>query len=936
MIRFLACSYLIILYFSLCSQQRVDLIELYQDSFYSLGEEFYLDSIIKLSKDFDIESFLEAKYEKAEISFLNRKYSQFKEELFELEKYVRLNQDSIPNDFAKEFSAFLKFKKADCESFYFGDYIASTGTLIELDDYLNSEISFFENSNWYDFKIPVLINLSNRLRLLGLFENAKHYVIQAIALCDKYSSSYGGAALVHYAGILRDQGLIEDAIAQYEKAIDLLKTETGNSEKYIENKLVTTILLLSDQYRKIGNLKRSGFCISEAKTVMSAESKYKERFFFNSGKHLFDSESYDEATDFFLKCKNAREEIFVRTLELAEINFWLGKTYNQTKQYSKALEVLKEALYSYKVDVDSLKHLEENTPAHLDNIIEVLYEMQIALHGMNDNESLEQLDNLTTLLPKLLDKSHASFYYKQDKLALLRKSNDILRGQFVFLEDVEGSESQMFDLMEKYSSYNLSEAFTQAKAYDKLAEENESFSLLNQLNNQETYLIERVKKEEAQEETNIELLANFSSTLFQVRSQKDSLNQLLKKETPNEYKILKQKSLLGLKAFQNSLNENELALRYLIDTQLIMGVAITKDEVIYKRISNLDNNVQTKTTAVLDFLDLFAQKNSSVKNYKDAAHELYSKLLKPFIDEVEKSRLIIMPDGILNYLPFDILLTKQSESDNFKELPYLINDYSISYHFSGSLKVKMDEENKGKKKAMLAIAPSFELVDDYLQPMTYNEEEVRSLVKLFKGKELINKEATKADFLVEAPKYKIIHLATHGLADNSRLDNSYLSFTQKDSIDEEELLYLPELYTSNLNNDLAVLSACETSIGRYQKGEGVMSLSRAFAYAGCNSIVTSLWKVNQKTTYELMVSFYKGLKAGLPKDEALRKAKLEFIQSHDVEAHPYYWAAFTNIGSTKPLVISNNKSILIKGLLIVGGLVLLVFGLKRIKNKSAA
>jgi CHAT domain-containing protein len=120
---------------------------------------------------------------------------------------------------------------------------------------------------------------------------------------------------------------------------------------------------------------------------------------------------------------------------------------------------------------------------------------------------------------------------------------------------------------------------------------------------------------------------------------------------------------------------------------------------------------------------------------------------------------------------------------------------------------------------------------------------------------------------------------------------------------ENELLYVRDLYNLELNADLVVLSACETGLGRLRRGEGIISLARAFAYAGARAIVTTLWSVDDEKAKDLMLDFHGHLKRGEPVDAALRRAKLDYLQRRPgpAEAHPFFWAGFAPIGDMRPL-----------------------------------
>ena len=139
----------------------------------------------------------------------------------------------------------------------------------------------------------------------------------------------------------------------------------------------------------------------------------------------------------------------------------------------------------------------------------------------------------------------------------------------------------------------------------------------------------------------------------------------------------------------------------------------------------------------------------------------------------------------------------------------------------------------------------------------------------------------------------------HGFIDEENSSNSKLLFSSsKDSI-EDGVLHLDEIYNLSLNADMVVLSACESGSGVLEFGEGNISLSRAFNYAGCKSVVMSQWKVADQPSKEIITQFFSELKEGETKANALRNAKLTYLigLSEDLYAHPFYWSGFVVTGN---------------------------------------
>jgi CHAT domain-containing protein len=137
--------------------------------------------------------------------------------------------------------------------------------------------------------------------------------------------------------------------------------------------------------------------------------------------------------------------------------------------------------------------------------------------------------------------------------------------------------------------------------------------------------------------------------------------------------------------------------------------------------------------------------------------------------------------------------------------------------------------------------------------------------------------------------------------------NSWLAFTTAESNDpadtiEDNRLYAYEIYNLPLNADMAVLSSCSSGFGKMHKGEGMMSLARGFYYAGCPSVVMTLWQVSDKSSSELMTDFYKYLKRGKSKQEAMRLAKIDYLDSSDdLTSNPYFWSGFVVLGDSSPI-----------------------------------
>ncbi len=314
------------------------------------------------------------------------------------------------------------------------------------------------------------------------------------------------------------------------------------------------------------------------------------------------------------------------------------------------------------------------------------------------------------------------------------------------------------------------------------------------------------------------------------------------------------------------------------------------------------------------------QYEMTVRQYADYAQKLHQKLLAP-IAAYLTPELIVIPGDMLANIPFEALLAGvPKDIDNFKTYPFVLRNHTIQYAYSVTMLQQMiaRQHRALVTDDMLAVAPFFDedsvalaqrlAQHDALRlgisPLPYSGEEVVKVKTRFGGKSkmLIGKAATKQQFIALAHKYQVLHLATHGKANHRAGDFSYLAFAVDEDHPENGLLSVGELYNCSLNADLVVLSACETGIGEELRGEGVISLARAFAFAGAKSIVSSLWSVNDKSTMQVMENFYTELNLGTPKNIALANAKKQYLeQNPGREAHPFYWASFVALGDMRSI-----------------------------------
>ena len=411
--------------------------------------------------------------------------------------------------------------------------------------------------------------------------------------------------------------------------------------------------------------------------------------------------------------------------------------------------------------------------------------------------------------------------------------------------------------------------------------------------------------------------------LFATNQRYDSLRQVLEQQYPDYYQLKYSARIATVPLVQGQLATSEAVISYFVGDSVRYAFLVTADQY---RVFSLPSDTLLDTQ-LSDFRRALTSDSSTVEQYQASAHALYQQLLAPIVADSLLNgirQLSIIPDGSLGYLPFELLLTAvPAEQATYATLPYLLHNYTVRYGYSATWLfypfARLQRPATADSLQYIAFAPSYadalpdttqlltsERFRSQIGPLRFNQQEAINLSTYLSGKTLIGSAAQERLFKQEASQYGTIHLAMHALVDDQNPMYSRLVFSPSasDSV-EDGFLNAYELYDMELSADLAVLSACQTGYGKLARGEGIMSLAQAFAYAGCPSIVMSHWLVDDAASAQLMNYFYANLSNGLRKDQALQQAKLAYLQDASVQKmHPFFWGNFVLIGDTAPIKVS--------------------------------
>ncbi|MEZ4772285.1 MAG: CHAT domain-containing tetratricopeptide repeat protein [Bacteroidia bacterium] len=449
---------------------------------------------------------------------------------------------------------------------------------------------------------------------------------------------------------------------------------------------------------------------------------------------------------------------------------------------------------------------------------------------------------------------------------------------------------------------------------------------------------------------------------FTLTQERQALILEFEKTYPEYYRLKFDDQVATVGDVQKRLDENESVLTFFTGEHHLYSFLLTKKGFYPHRSVTGEQWLEDMGEFItyLKDTEIADQKAYTSENYQRfirPAYRFYQDLIQPFEDELQHSEdLVLIPDGVLGYLPFDILLTQPAGGKaDYGSLPYMLRSWQMRYAYSATLFCAPEPVTRKNRALFAGFAPGAEttpatggdIIADIqrshprFSKLYANQPEVKKAAGLMAGKSWLASLATETAFRANAGGYKILHLATHAWVNDLNPLYSGLWFVSElegDSAHRDSLalyneakdgiLYAYEIYNMDIPADLVVLSACETGAGSLRRGEGIMSLARAFRYAGSPNVLMTLWKAEDVATQGLMEKFYQNLRKGMEKDEALRSAKLDFLSETDRQ-HPHFWAGFVLIGDELPVRADRPLWIWI----LVGGAIALVFYLLNRRKK---
>ncbi|MBN2635367.1 MAG: CHAT domain-containing protein [Prolixibacteraceae bacterium] len=621
----------------------------------------------------------------------------------------------------------------------------------------------------------------------------------------------------------------------------------------------------------------------------------------------------------------------------------LLKAIDSYKNGLTALEVSQNDPENSKIEIQQTRSLMDCLD--LIKVIGDVY-LEIALLD-NENKGLEFSENLDYALncynntSNLIQKARKELSNDESKIQLSNLQYQTI-SKIVETAYLAYNYSKNQDFLE--IAFNNSEQLKSSALFDKIANElaqenslipDSLLELEQRLNNTIANYSELQYEELSYEESDSSLLEEYNDKIFSASRQRDELNRYMEENYPDYYQLKYANSSLSLAEVQDLVGKKEAIVEYFLaepltqntingnDTDTLTSLYtffITHDNIEFykKTLNHSEIQALEETFRFMSSTDYMFTHNEDAKQYCVSSHNLYNLLIAPFENDLQEKHLTIIPDGKLNYISFDGLLKTlpdTSKTIRFNELNYLVKDVNINYANSVNIFLKNKASKPKLRNQTLAFAPEYNSEEFKMTGTSYKlaplpgvQKEVDEIAKSVNTTIFRSKDASEQNFREKSGNFDILHLAMHAYINDSLPAYSRLAFSQiadSTTLNNDGWLNTADIYNLDLNASMTVLSACNTGVGKLQKGEGLMSLARGFLYAGCPSVVMSLWEVEDAAGTKIMTSFYKYLKAGKTKDEALRLAKLKYLEeSNSRLSHPHYWMSFKCIGDNSPVYTS--------------------------------
>jgi CHAT domain-containing protein len=808
-----------------------------------------------------------------------------------------------------------------------------------IDRFFEAELILMKDPAWKVSLAGVLLSKGNAFRDRGSYAQAIENFNRARELFNSGNDELNAMICqLSVAGCLVMQEKYEEAIADFESGKEFLIKKLGDSHPYmaaIYNNLGAAILYQGKNFPLA--LQYFGKA-TELKQRQSGGDYNVDvaRGFFNTAWTQGEMKLWNEAEQNFIRAETTLKKIFPNGHPLAAWAFNRhGQLMVNQKKYEQGIALFNEAVKQNTRTVKGQQFFLDKVRA-----TETFQFKSSAYYAWY--KTSKNLEHLKSALQYILESQQTSLKLGQEtqKEADRLEMSKIVRGVFetgaeVCYELYRTTEdknylSQFFQFSETGKALVLNQALAESQALkfagvpDSLVAKDREFRQYADDFTQKLLSFDAAKQPASD-------LKALEDALYKLSEIKRFFEQGVEENYPKYFELKYKSGTASLTALQKVIPNGTLVMTYMMTDSLLFVTTVTQQTIDVTPVAIKPKALERMINGMRSGI-LVQQRETFVK----ASTQLFQWLFPKGIPPASQS-IVMIPDSRLVRIPFEALLENTPQStDGYGAMNFLINRVNVCYANSAQLFINRMTNEAKSGEGLLAMAPVFEegianpmhlrtqawlnetdhaikgsgetrgtvFKGNAIMPLPATADEIRSLYTLFANSKkpaelMLGPEANERKLKsVRLGDYQYIHLATHGFVNEESPELSGLLLAQDTTeYDEDNVLYMGELYNLQLNADLVTLSACETGLGKVIQGEGVVGLTRALTYAGARNILVSLWKVNDASTAALMISFYKTL---LQKNQpeissALRDAKLAMIKG-DKFSDPYYWSPFVLSG----------------------------------------
>ncbi len=608
-----------------------------------------------------------------------------------------------------------------------------------------------------------------------------------------------------------------------------------------------------------------------------------------------------------------------------------AKSLLLNKEPEKALEVIQRLLFYNKADREQTGKYDNPDKSDLRadrrtlRTLRIKYEILRELYSSSgDQQLLESVAWTSELIISVIDKIRINISEEESRVILgdnYRDSYLLAICDFELCYRNTGEErflEKVFEFAEKSKAAGLLAATRELNAVNFQIPHDIS-ELEKSLQRSIAFYSSKISTENEKEIPDKKLIADLNNTLLESVKKRDSLVMTFERDYPGYYTIKYGTDVLSINDIPRVAGYNTNYINYIVSDSILYIIVVNRkyNKILQTEIDSVFFNKLSHFRTLLSNSDPSSNARKKFDSFRETGFDLYKILIEPVRSYFISDVLLISPDNILSYLPFETFLSSAygGEEIMYRKLPYLMNDFSISYTYSASFMKETVRRDYGRTRNLIAFAPVYtrEIYIDSLSvkrqagreilyDLPFARMEAEYVTDISDGSLYVSDNARESVFKAEAGKYDIIHLAMHTYLNDQNPMTSAMIFSQDEDIPEDGLLNTYEVYGIPLRARMVVLSSCNTGSGTLSSGEGILSLARGFLYSGSQSVVMSMWEIEDRSGTDIVKMFYEDLLKGKSKSRALKNARSVYLtNASQLKSHPYFWSSLVVYGDNSPV-----------------------------------